>query len=322
MSAILVTGATTPLGVGVVRALLEDPAVRHVLAVGAEPAPPPELPASSRLSYLRADLTRSREVRGLLFAPAHEHGVTRIIHTALHRSAAAEGRKVRALNVESTRELLALSEDHPTIRHFLFCSSAEVYKVRADQPSILDEDHPLDLSPGAPQWKRDRVEADLIVCARMGLSSLRVMVLRCAECLAADTGSQLYDYLQSAVCFSALGYDPMLNLLSFDDAVRAIALSARHDGQGVFNIPGADTLPLSAVIAGWGRTGIPVPALLLHPLYRLRALTIGTQFRYDLNRWRFHFSGVLDGRRASEQLGYVPARPIAWPGGDRATRLH
>ena len=59
---------------------------------------------------------------------------------------------------------------------------------------------------------------------------------------------------------------------------------------------------------------MPVPGLLLGPLYRLRTLVLGTDFRYDLNHWRFHFSGVLDGRRALEELGYEPLHRVAWPG--------
>ena len=41
-------------------------------------------------------------------------------------------------------------------------------------------------------------------------------------------------------------------------------------------------------------------------------MTTGTQFRYDLNLGRFHFSGIADGTRALETLGYEPRRPIDW----------
>jgi hypothetical protein len=37
------------------------------------------------------------------------------------------------------------------------------------------------------------------------------------------------------------------------------------------------------------------------------------EFRYDMNHRRFHFSAVLDGRRAMEILGYEPSHPIVWP---------
>jgi hypothetical protein len=32
-----------------------------------------------------------------------------------------------------------------------------------------------------------------------------------------------------------------------------------------------------------------------------------------MNRRRFHYSGVLDGRRARDVLGYVPSTGIDWP---------
>jgi hypothetical protein len=32
-----------------------------------------------------------------------------------------------------------------------------------------------------------------------------------------------------------------------------------------------------------------------------------------MNRRRFHYSGVLDGRRARKVLGYTPEIPIDWP---------
>ena len=32
-----------------------------------------------------------------------------------------------------------------------------------------------------------------------------------------------------------------------------------------------------------------------------------------MNRRRFHFTGILDGRRAADILGYIPAHPVDWP---------
>ncbi len=312
---ILITGATTPPGLALVRALLADPAIEHVLAIGRE-APAAlagALPQSPRFTYEVVDLRRARQIRGLLFGPARDLGVTAVVHSALHRRARDQGRGVHELNVESTRELLHLLERHPTVRRLVYRSFAEVYRLVPDKPSVVDEEHPLEHGPRAPQWIRDRVEADLTVCSRMGLGRLELVVLRCAECLAPDSGSQLHDYLASRVCLRPLGFDPMLNLLSIDDMVAAIRLALASDRQGVFNIPGHDTLPLSRLIARFGRVDLPLPEPALGPLYRLRSATIGTDFRYDLNYWRFHFSGVLDGARARAELGYVPRSPLAWP---------
>jgi len=142
---------------------------------------------------------------------------------------------------------------------------------------------------------------------------LRVAVLRCAEIVAPMMGSQLWDYLQSRVCLRPAGFDPMLNVLSLGDAVAAFIAAIHHPVTGVFNIVGYDSLPLSRAIAESHRLGIPVPSPLLAPLYQLRRRLAGFEFRYDLNVRRFHFGGVLDGTRASEQLGYVPHTCVHWP---------
>ncbi len=139
-----------------------------------------------------------------------------------------------------------------------------------------------------------------------------MVVLRCAELFAPDCGSQLYDYIRSPVCFRPLGFDAMLNVLSVPDAARALHLAVRSDACGVFNIPGWDTLPLSQAIWMSGRADVAIPGFMLGPLYRWRARLRKTDFRYDLNRWRFHFSGLLDGDRARRVLGYVPEDGVSW----------
>ena len=318
MKGVLVTGATTPIGRAMIHRLVAEGFEAPILAVGAEPDP--EGLPEKQVHYQRVDLTRPRSIRNVLFGVARDLDIETIVHNAFHRSARKTGPKAHALNVESTRELLELAHRHPTIRRVVYRSSGDVYQVSAHRPVLITEDHPLELRPGVPQRVRDRVEADITVSTRMGLSPLRIQILRCAEILAPDVGSQLYDYLQSQVSFRPLGFDPMLNVMTVEDAARALVLAVSTDEQGAFNIPGYDTLPLSLAIEKWGRIGIAVPGPLLSPLYRLRATTLGTDFRYDLNHRRFHFSAVLDGSRARDVLGYAPEVPVAWPAGESSRR--
>jgi UDP-glucose 4-epimerase len=309
---VLVTGATTPLGVAIVDELLADRRVGHVLAVGLEPDAVPVICGRARFTYQAIDLTRSRAVHDLLFGAARTLGIDTVIHGAQHRSTHETGRSVHALNVETTRQLVLEAARHPTIRRFVHRSAGDVYAIRTSEPNLLDEDVPLELDPSAPQWIRDRVEADLTVCAQIGRGSLSIAVLRCAEVLADGTGSQLWDYLRSRVCFRPLGFDPMINLLSSEDCARAIVLAASSGASGVFNIHGRDTLPLSRVIQLAGRREVAIPGPLLSPAYWLRTRALGLQFRYDLNMRRFHFGGVLDGTRAERELGFQPLRSL-WP---------
>lgn len=307
---VMVTGATTPLGAAIVSELLSVNS-NFVLAVGHEPEARHVRPCGE-LEYHSIDLTRPRAVHDLLWGPVRDHAIEAVIHGAQHRRMADTGAWVHAQNVDATRELLLGAIDHPTIRRFVYRSFAEVYVLRHTTTELIDEETPLDFDPHAPQWLRDRIEADMFVSAHLA-TPLPIAILRCAEILAADTGSQLWDYLQSRVCMRPLGYDPMLNVLSLPDAGAAFAAAARSTEIGVFNIPGADTLPLSRAIAESVRIDLPVPGPLMAPLYGLRRRFAGFDFRYDVNLRRFHFGGVLDGSRARALLGYTPHRPVEWP---------
>lgn len=321
MNSVLVTGATTPIGERLIRSLIADTRVGHVLAVDNRP-PDHALPFAheTRLTYLQVDLRRSRRVHELLFGPARDRGVEVVVHLSEHRDAFDEGRGVYAQNVESLRSMLDLADRHPTIRRLVLKSHAVVYKVGLDLPVLVTEDHPLAIATAAPQYVRDRVEADLTACAQMGLIDCEIVVLRCAEALAPGTGSQLYDFLDAPVALRPAGFDPMVNVATIDDLVRAIALATHGSGEGVFNVPGYDTLPLSEAIRKWGALGLPAPGPVIRPLYTARHWLTGSQFRYGLNRHRMHLGLVLDGTRAREVLGYAPQHPVDWPVGGVARR--
>lgn len=307
---VLITGATTPLGAAVVERLLADPAVELVLAIGRECEGPATDP---RLLYRSIDLTHQRAVRDLVWGEARDLRIDAVVHCMQHRGALDTGSRVHAQNVVAARDLLLACEGHPTIRRFVYRSFAEVYALGHTTSDLIDEEAPLDFEPTSPQWVRDRVEADLVMCAHLA-GRLQLAVLRCAEILAPDCGSQLWDYLCSRVCLRPLGYDPMLNLLSVDDAASAIVAALHVNAIGVFNIRGADTLPLSRAIAESHRVDVPIPGPLLSPLYDLRRRIRGFEFRYDMNVRRFHFGGMLDGARARELLGYEPTTTVEWPG--------
>ncbi len=316
MNSVLVTGATSVTGQRLVRSLLADTRVAHVLAVGAEPEHR-ALPFShrNRLTYVQVDMRRARKVRELVFGPARDRGVDVLVHLDEYQGAYDSGRAVHAQNVEALRSMLQLADRHPTIRRLVLRSHAVVYRVSLDLPVLVTEDHPLNLSRTSPQYVRDRVEADLTACASMGLIDCEIVVLRCAEALEAGTGSQLYDYLQGPVVLRNMGFDPMVNVATCADVVRALELATHGSGEGVFNVPGYDTLPLSEAVRLYGKPQLSAPGFAIRRLYGLRHWATGSQFRYGVNRQQMHFGLVLDGTRARRELGYEPRHPVDWPVG-------
>jgi UDP-glucose 4-epimerase len=310
---VLVTGATTAIGERLVRSLLADTRVRHVVAVDRHPADTALPFSGNRLTYTSVDLTKTRKVHELLFGPARDLEVEVVVHLAQARSAFAEGRGIHARNVESLRSILDLSDRHPSIRRVVVNSFGVVYRMGLDLPVLVTEDAPLDLSPHAPQYVRDRVEADLTACARMGLADCEIVVLRCAEALGPGTGSQLFDFLDAPFAFRPAGFDPMVNVATIADLVQALELATHGSGEGVFNIPGYDTLPLSECARRWGTPMFPMLGPAIRPLYNLRHRLTGSEFSYGLNRKRMHFGLVLDGTRARQELGYSPSHAVDWP---------
>jgi UDP-glucose 4-epimerase len=309
---VLVTGGATPLGEALVRRLVADVRLEHVLVTG---RPGVEFPLAhpTRLSFVPLDLARPRRVHDVLFGPARDLGVQVVVHLGHPADPYRGGRRAHEADVEALRAILDLSDRHPTIRRVVVASHAVVYKVGLDLPILVTEDHPLDLDPRAPQYVRDRVEADLTACARMGLADCEIVVLRCAEALAPGCGSQLYDFLAAPVALRPWGFDPMVNVATLDDLTDALSRATFGSGEGVFNVPGADTLPLTEAIRRWGTPGLPALGPLIRRAYDLRHRLTGSQFSYGMSRRRMHLGLVLDGTRAARELGYAPRVGVDWP---------
>lgn len=303
MTGVLVTCASEPPGLELCRAL----AMRApVIACGPDPeqemAP---LLEETGIRYLQADLSHSRQRRAVLFGPALEAGVDAVLHAPSFDPHRPHG------NADTLRELIHLCERHPTIRRFLYRGTADVYRSGPGDPAVIDEEHPVEPDEEAPSWLRDLVEADQAACAHLGGSRLRIAVLRCAELYAEGAHGQLRRWLDSQPCLRPLGFDPVVNLIGKDDLIRAVSLALRSQAAGVFNIQGADTLPLSQLAAKEGRSCLALPDPVLSLAYRLRALA-GPSFDYRTNRPRFHFGGVVCGRAALAAFGYQPRTPIRW----------
>jgi UDP-glucose 4-epimerase len=300
-----VTGGGSPLTQALARDLLTCPRV-HSVVVAHQPGEVNPAERVSGIVDVSADLTRHRDVQTLLYGVAVSAGVDTIVHACLQPGPREHGSRAFRLNVESTRYLLSVAQEQPQIKRFVLRSFHDVYRTERHSPLLIDESQPLELAARTPQATRNHAEADLIACANMADSRLGIAVLRCADVLAAGVASPLYDYLSSRLCLRALGYDPMVNVLSLADAERALKLAVLSDVTGVFNIPGKDSLPLSELIHRAGRLGVALPGFALSPLYTLRARLTGTHFDYESDRLRFHHGGILDGSKARVQLHYIP----------------
>src|SRR6185503_19526618 len=67
------------------------------------------------------------------------------------------------------------------------------------------------------------------------------------------------DYLALPVLPTVAGFDPRLQFVHLDDAVRALRLAADGSHPGVFNVAGPGSLTLSQLAHRLGRPTVPVP---------------------------------------------------------------
>ena len=306
---VCVTAFGAPPARHLLEALSADPAISRVVCVRARAlsATPPAVPA---VHWLEADFDSYRGLRTLLSSEALR-GVDTLIHFPSEWTDELQHDGQGKTSSDSTHALLQAAEEHSAIDRFVLRSFGSLYRLDSREPVFIDERHALDLVH-LPKRLRACAEADFVACEKLAGNRMKIVILRCAEVLAREHASQLFDYLNSRVCLRALGYDPMLNVLSLADFAQAIRLAASANVTGIFNIPGRDTLPLSELIHKTGRLDLPLPGPLLRPLYNLRARLTERRFEYATDAVRFHFGAVLDGQKARAQLGYVPRHPVAF----------
>jgi UDP-glucose 4-epimerase len=296
---VMITDGDTPLASALGSALLaRERTARVVHVLSREPA---RSASDPRVTHLSGDLTRERPLRALLFGAAARHAVDTLVHGCGPVSARA---LADPAGIASLRTLLALCEEHPTIQRFVLVSSWRVYRRAPQDPALLDEDHPLALHATGSRWRKLLVEADVTAGLRVARGRLEVRVLRLAEVFAPGCDGPLSSLRGGRACATALGFDPIVELLSLEDAARAITLACTvESAPGVFNVPGRDVLPLSVLLASIGLRAIPLPTSWL-PAWTAR---YGDPEVCDDGALALlRHGGVLDGRRVAGALGYAP----------------
>jgi len=56
-----------------------------------------------------------------------------------------------------------------------------------------------------------------------------------------------------------MGFDPMIQVIHFDDVARAVVMALRPGARGIFNLAGPEPVPLSRVLKMLGRPRLPIP---------------------------------------------------------------
>src|SRR5512145_295192 len=287
-STVAITGVSGNLG----RALARHLAPSFSL-VGIDRRPLRDAPPE--LAHWQVDLRKAR-----VEEPFAARRIDALVHMGVVHDRGLLSTEVHDLNVVGTQRLLDLCKLHG-VRKVVVLSSANVYGPAPDNSSFLREETPM-LASARRGDMRALVEIDLYAQSFLWRHpEIETVVLRPVNVVGPTVRNATSRYLRAERPLTALGFDPMVQLIHEEDVCRAIALCLRPGVRGVFNVVGPGELPLSAILRELGRDPIPVPHFLLRPMLRWLADERGNVFPPD-EVDHLQFACTVDGSRAAREL--------------------
>ncbi|MDA0563708.1 NAD-dependent epimerase/dehydratase family protein [Streptomonospora sp. S1-112] len=295
---VLITGVSRYLGARVAEAVRTEPGVDRV--VGLDPVAPRHPLGGT--DYIQADLHDGGIGRAVL-----ESGADTVVHLGLTPSARHAGGRAAAAhaNVLGTMQLLDACQRSDTLRRLVVRSSAAVYNQSAQDPLLCTEDRAERALPRSVYANSAaEVEKHTRGLARRR-PDLAVAVLRFANFIGPSVDTPLTRYFGLRLVPTVRGYDPLMQFIHEDDGIEAVRRMALSDGQGVFNVAGSGSLPLSLCLRRVGRRRFAVPE---PGLRMLGGLARRSELDYTPEQLRvLCYDRVLDFSKLERALGWSPA---------------
>ena len=290
---VAVTGICGNLGLTLARHLAER---WDLLGIDHRPFPDERL----GVEHWPVDMRKAR-----VEEPFAARRVNALVHMGIVHDRDLPSTEVHDLNVVGTRRILDLCERHG-VNKVVVLSSANVYGPAPDNSSFLREETPL-LATARRGDMRDLVEIDMYAQSFLWRhADIETVILRPVNVVGPTVRNAPANYLRLPRPLTALGFDPMLQVIHEEDVCRAIALALRPGVRGVYNVVGPGELPLSAILRELGREPIPVPHFLLRPMLRWLADERGGAFPPE-EVDHLQFACTVDGSRAEGELGWSPS---------------
>jgi len=288
---VVVTGVVGRLGKRVVRLLH-----RMVRVIGVDRREFPDRPKD--VTHLRIDLRR-KKMRDVFRAG----NVRAVVHLGVMHDPRASANDHHSWNVVGFGKMLE-SMAQFGVKKLVVLSSASVYGPRPDNPQFLAEESPLLGSQDFSEI-RDLIEVDMLAQSFFWRHpSCETVILRPTHILGAVKNAPS-NYLRLPVVPTLMGFDPMIQVIHFDDVARAVVMALRPGARGIFNLAGPEPVPLSRILKMLGRPRLPIP----HGAARSMLTEL---FRYRLSSFpapeldHIRYVCMVDDRRARDALGYAP----------------
>ncbi len=296
---VALTGANSFLGTNLIGLLEEDPRVRRIVALDIR-APST---AGVKTHYYDVDFSQPSSEERIAEILSAEH-VQTLVHVAFlgnqnHASAwSHEFESIGTMHVLNAARQAGVSK-------LVHWSQTILYGARRTNPNFLTENHQLHSSLDVAFFK-DKVDAEKEAAHFANQSNSVVTILRTAPILGPTVRNYATRFLSQRLVPILMGYDPLWQFVHEVDAVSAFKMAIDHDVPGTFNIVSEGVLPLSTIIRLAGRLAIPIPHPFAHRLARALWAAQLTQTPPDFVDY-LRYLCVADGRKAAEEMGFLPA---------------
>src|SRR5215472_15396342 len=233
--------------------------------------------------------------------------VAAVVHLGIMHDPRASAAEHHSWNVKGFVKLLEyVAQFH--VPKLVVLSSANVYGPQPDNAQFLTEEAPL---LGGQNFSeiRDLIEVDMLAQSFFWKHpDTETVILRPVHILGTVRNAPS-NFLRLPTIPTALGFDPMVQVIHEDDVVSAIERALRPAVRGIFNLAGPEPLPLSRAIKLLGRPSLPVPVslgkIMLKRMWTLR-LTNFPPPEID----HIRYVCMVDDTRARDVLGFTPAYSI------------
>ncbi len=303
LSVVLVTGTRNHMGTELLRALSDDPSIKRLIAV--DQGQPDVI--SDKLVFYPLDLSSPSAGTELAKILKHEEPDT-FIHGAFHRSPTHDTILAHEFEDAGTMHVLdACAQTQPA--RLLLLSTTLVYGALPSNPNYIGEDAPL-TTKAKSSFVMNKVNAEeqVLRFARYH-DAIDVCTLRFAPILGPNVVNLFTRLFSRPVVPTVAGFDPLMQVVHEQDAVRAALVALRKNARGAYNIVGDDVLPYSTLLALLGRLPLPMPAPIASAVGRVMwAMRLSKVPSTMLDNLRYLC--VADGNKARVELGFEPEYDI------------
>lgn len=259
MRRVLVTGAASPLGCCLTDRLHVTSGVVKVFEFDLDGP-------SGRLERTAGGSPREYDS---LSDVLHANDVDTVVHCSLAPDRSGATTEPKSADVVGTMTLCAaLSDRALPVRSLVLASSSAVYPVKSYKPLLHRED-------GATDHEESEISASILEAEQYARElaanspHLNVAVLRLGELAGPGVTGPLHSLLQRAIVPAPIGFDPAVQLLHVEDAVRALVFAATIELAGSYNVASAGTIRWSEAAEILGKRLVPVLPLEAGPLQPL-----------------------------------------------------